>query len=215
MNLTAVYTPHIGREVWLREGNESDERIWADTFTGLYHVPPDSMPTPATVLDLGANIGLTAAHYQYLWPQAQVVAVEMDAECCALARRNAPGVNIRSHAVSARGGWGSYDPNVRADARSFRPADRSGNLMASYTLRQVILRSFGHRVDFVKMDVEGAEWGIMDLASWAPLVRFLLVELHGKGPGPDLIACAVERLHALGFYAAPHLPHPQAVRAWR
>lgn len=83
MNLDSVWTPQVGRYVALRETG-SDRTVWADTFSGLYHVPPVPI-WPETVLDLGANIGLTTAHYRTLWPDAQIVAVEMDAACCAIA----------------------------------------------------------------------------------------------------------------------------------
>lgn len=228
-DFACVWTPALGREVCVREGT-SDRQVWADTFNGLYHVPPDDMPAPATVLDVGANIGLTAAHYRALWPAAQVVAVEMDEACAALAVENAPGVEVRCHAVSGRGGWGWYDDTQRAEAFAFTrggqgevrqvPTGVVGKrLVSSYTLRQVIRRSFmvpdhAPMLDFLKLDVEGEEWSLFAHGSWAPLVRHVLVELHGEGGSEDLVARAIDDLHVLGFTARPHPPHPQAVYAW-
>jgi FkbM family methyltransferase len=217
VTIARQYTGDLGRDVLLREEG-SDRQVWADTFTGCYHWPPDWMPAPSTVLDLGANIGLTAAHYKTCWPWARVVAVEMDEESAALAKRNAPLVEVRTHAVSAVGGWGSYDPNRLAEAFSFSPGDTAGKLVSSYTLRQTILRTFGRRgVDFVKMDVEGAEWSIFAHPNWAHLVRCLLVELHAPNneSSADLVALAVGVLREIGFEAAWHPPHPQSVFAWK
>lgn len=225
-----VWTPDLGREVCVREGT-SDRQVWSDVFSGRYHLPPSDMPQPPTsVLDVGANIGLTAAHYKRLWPAAQVVAVEMDEACAALAEENAPGVEVRCHAVSGRGGWGSYDPLVRAEAFQFtrggqgellQPAELPNRwIVSSYTLRQVIRRSFmipDHGLlDFLKLDVEGEEWALFKHGAWAPLVRHLLVEVHDVGAGlssPTLVAAACQQLDALGFDASHHPPHPQAVYA--
>lgn len=221
-----VYTPHIGRDVVLRvEG--SDRQVWADTFSGLYHVPP-VMPVPRVVLDLGANIGLTAAHYKMLWPEARVIAIEMDAESAKLARRNAPGVEVHAHAVTGPGGWGSYNPVGRAEAFAFTHSDATGVLVESLTMRQTLLRRCGRHgannrrdgADFVKMDIEGAEWPIMQRNDWAHLVGHLLVELHAPGFDPGMtsegmVELACTQLRGIGFkHAEPHPPHPQAVFAW-
>lgn len=212
------WTPALGRRVALRP-DTSDRQVWADTFTGLYHLPPDEMPAPRTVLDLGANIGLTAAHYQTLWPEATIMAVEMDADCCELIRMNAPGVGLGEYAVSAEGGIGVYNPNLRAESYAFESRDAETLLdnraVMSHTLRQIVLRAFGDGgVDFVKMDVEGEEWAIFEYGDWAPLVRHLVAELHG-GTSEALIARALLALERLGFQARQHPPHPQAVYAWR
>ncbi len=212
--------PILGREVWLRPGT-SDDQVFRDTqWHGGYHVPPSSMTPPASVLDCGANIGLTAAHYKTLWPAARVVAVEMDEACAELARRNAPGVEVRCHAVSGEGGWGSYDPAVRAEAFTFRAGKREGSIVLSDTLREVILREFGETgVDFVKADIEGEEFTLFEHGNWAPLVRNLLVELHPHGDLPDdsdwLVGTAVGALGRLGYRVTRHTPHPRSVFASR
>ena len=216
MTLDYVYSGDLNRRVALRP-NTSDAQVFADTFTGLYHTPPAEMPVPATVLDLGANIGLTAAHYRALWPNAHVVAVEMDRACADLAIQNAPGVVVRCHAVSGRGLPGYYDPELRAEAYRFSYGAREGfTATDSLTLHQTIRRAFpdGH-CDFLKMDVEGAEWDIFAHDFWAASVSHLLAELHGNADSDVLVAAAVETLDGLGFRTTRHTRHPQAVWAVR
>lgn len=211
MSESKIYTPHIERDVWVREGT-SDRQVWADVFTGRYHLPPDTMPAPGTVLDLGANIGLTAAHYRYLWREAKIVAVEMDAGNAELARRNAPGVVVRHAAVSPEPGQGWYDANAEAFAYQLVPESYPDRRLPveCVTLRGLIEQEFAGPVDFVKMDVEGAEWEILAAPDWAPLVRDLVVELHGEPP----MAWAFELLKQAGFSARSLPPHPAAIHAW-
>lgn len=215
MRLEAQPTSALDRDVFLRPGT-ADRQVWGDTFTGLYHLPPDfdSLKPPRRILDVGANIGLTAAHYQSLWPTAEVVAVEMDAECCELACRNAPEVTVRHHAVAGTAGFGTYDPSLPSDSYAFIPSSSQGTPVQALTLRQTILRAFGdHPVDLVKMDVEGAEWAILRYHDWVPLVRSVLIELHGGAavPSMPLYDVAAAALDELGYRTCPQGRHPASV----
>lgn len=205
----------MGRDLFLRP-DKADRRVWADTFTGRYHTPPSTMPKPNTVLDLGANIGLTCAHYNAMWPDATIVGVEMDTGCVEMARLNAPGCVFLQHAVCGRNGVGGYNPDVQSDAYSLvhDPVVR----VETKTLAETIRLAFppAVTVDFVKMDIEGAEWEVFaGPDDWVPLVRYLLVELHGSDDSQTLVRHGVSELQSLGFTAAHHRRHPQAVWAWR
>jgi FkbM family methyltransferase len=205
------YTPVLKREVWLRHGT-SDQQVWSDTFIGLYHVPPDWMPPPETVLDLGANIGLTAAHYQVMWPHAEVVAVEMDESNVEMARMNFPGT-VAHRAVGGLSGPARYVSSVRHEA--FHLSATGDVQVQRSTLAQLVRKHFGQRVDFVKLDVEGEEHSILHHGeSWRRLVRHLLVEVHEQINGYTW-GDALRDLQNLGFQAERFERHPQAVFAWR
>ena len=217
-----VYTAALGRHVALRPGT-SDAQVWADTFTGLYAVPHLDF-TPSRVLDLGGNIGLTAAHYQALWPDAEVAAVEMDADCCAMIRLNAPGIEVLEAAVTGESMWGSYCTTDRAEAFAFEPGvppHGSGfKGVQGFALRSIIEYALGWpQVDFLKADIEGEEHDLFAHGDWAPLVRTALFELHPDDDHPDdsaaLVAAGIESLRALGFRAMHHTRHPRSVYAWR
>lgn len=189
---------------------------------GRYHLPPDEMPPPVTVLDLGANVGLTAAHYCALWPHAKVVGYELDGDCANLAHQNAPAATIRLLAVYGHRGEASYDASVRAEA--FTVVHGGPDRVYAVTMDDAITYAFGPGpvVDFCKMDVEGAEWEIFEtVESWGLRVRHLLVELHslvgdmGAEHGRMLVEHAVAKLRAGGYEARHHEAHPRAVWAWR
>ena len=222
------FTADLSREVFLREST-CDRQVWSDTFVGRYHLPPDGMPEPVSVLDVGANIGLTAAHYKTLWPDAYVVAVELDGACIGLGQRNAPDVVWVHEAITPWPSLVYYDPAAPSDGyTASRYADRPGmRPVHSQSLHGRILHSFGDEgVDFVKLDVEGMEWRLFKQADqWAPLVRYLLVELHDDGASPvvdrrleppgdgDLVARAITMLSPHFGAVIWHEPHPHAVFA--
>jgi len=72
----------------------------------------------------------------------------------------------------------------------------------AYTFASLMKRLDHSKVDLMKMDVEGAEYDILDaLEQGAYLPRQLLVEYHHRFPGigKARTAASVERLRALGY----------------
>lgn len=209
--LVECFADPLGRGVWLRPGT-SDQQVFLETFEGLYHVPPDWMEPPKSVLDLGANIGLVSAHYRCLWPDAEIVAVEPDPSSALLAARNS-GCLVDVCAVGSWSGCGGLVGDVAYARRLVRDHD-GGVIVKSFG--ELVGQYFGGSVDFVKVDVEGEEWGL--LGGVPSGVRSLLVELHdrweGDSDGAVLLGAQV-LLNGSGFLSMPHRVHPRAVFAWR
>lgn len=232
MNTEQLYTTALGRHVTVRtDDDSSDRQVWADTFTGLYHVPPEqaagaalALPGsplwPLDVVDFGCNIGLTTAHYKALYPWARVTGIEMDAASWSLAVRNAPDARILHQAVGGQPGIGYYNPNLRAEAYALTDPRPGFRAVPVNTLDRTLESIDPAPANLVKLDVKGAEWDIFDAAAdWRPLVQTLLVELHPANDLPDdsdtLVTEAVRRLTAGGYAAGHHPPHPRAVWAVR
>src|SRR3990172_9304428 len=200
------------RSVWLRP-DTTDLQVAADTFTAQYHIPPPEMPAPQTVLDLGANIGLTAIHYATLWPEAVIVAVEMDADNVVLARKNFGGIVDERAVVGYPQPFNivTYDGS-RQDGYTVGQGQR---IVPCVKLKTLIEYHFGGQVDFIKMDIEGSEWDIFANPDWLTLLSYLLVEVHGEGESLAVLQRGLTCLRRLGFVARHHFPHPQAIWAWR
>jgi FkbM family methyltransferase len=210
-------TEVLGRTVLLRK-HTVDVRVWGDTFGGLYHVPPDVI-RPTRVLDLGANIGLTAAHYRQMWPYCQVFAVELDLDSARVGMRNTDDEVrwLTPVAVAAQSGEVTYDRNAASDAYSILPGYPATAAVPAMTMLEVIRESGWTYVDFCKMDIEGTEWDVFEQVSeWGPAVHSLLVEVHGPGQSSEtLLARAIRMLEEGGYKAVHHERHPQAVWAIR
>jgi len=162
------------------------------------------MPDPETVLDLGANIGLVAAHYRELWPKARIVSVEMDLGNASQAIRN--GAEVQMVAVAACSGTRAYT-KMGEQAYAYKLTDTGDIPVRAEALESLIHRLFNGHVDFIKMDIEGTEWELfLTLDKWAHLTDYLLVELHG----PDPLERAEEMLNEF-FRTSRHTRHPQAL----
>lgn len=212
-----IYIEHLGRKIHIRPGT-SDVQGWKDVFECGYHIPPADMPIPRTVLDLGANIGLTAAHYAAMWPEAVIVAVEMDLENAEIARQNFHGV-VFQKAITGFGGVRAYDRGVSADAYSLHSVElqMDEQPVDTMSLLELEVLFFGDTdVDFAKLDVEGSEWEILQAAAqgWGAHIRHMLVEFHDEPrDGPKIVARGIKALEEAGYEAHHHKVHPQAIFA--
>jgi FkbM family methyltransferase len=201
----------LGREVQLRP-DTTDEQIFHEVFVKQFHVPPEDI-RPATVLDLGCNIGLTVAHFEQLWPDAEIIGVDLDAENCAVARRNCRRARILNVAVSATSGSQTYSGE---EAWGFR-LDPSGDRAVEGRTLDELTDLFGGGADFVKMDIEGAEWDVVNApGEWPERVGSLLIEIHGnEGRRQAGIDEMMGYLRDKGFTCRKHEAHWSAVWAKR
>lgn len=208
-----------GREVLVRPGTSDADTLW-DALVRRYHLPPpEAVPNgvtagPASVLDLGANIGLTVAHLAELFPRARVVGVELDPANAALARRNVAPWSARCSVID--GAVWPEDGELEyhgwsANTSSFRVTDDEDSTAVVRHARAVSLSSLVEEagaVDYVKMDIEGAEARVLtEGTGWAPAVRTIKVEVH---PPYTVERCARD-LEALGFATRRDRRHSWAV----
>lgn len=214
-------TPQLGRSVYLREGT-SDVQTWNDTFGGAggYHIPPEGMREPRFVLDLGANIGLTSAHYKAMWPDAEVFMVEANPGNYEMATLNAPACHPLLKVVAGRSrNVEFYEAGLQPEAYTMIPADPKveGRAVYATALSSLIKELNVKHIDFCKMDVEGAEWEIFAyLPKWAPMISNLLIELHHEGPHEAVRNRAIEAMGGNSYYEiVHHPPHPLAIWATR
>ena len=192
--------PLGGRSIAVRPSTSDVDTVWG-VFARHYHLPPAEIGEPRLILDLGANIGLTMADYAVRYPRARVVGVELDEVNAELARRNvAPWADrclVENAAVWPTDGEAWYDPwpGGTATYRATGAADGGTRVRA---ISMASLVGEHGPVDFVKMDVEGAEGELLrDGSEWAARVRAIKVELHGSYTRD---ACQAD-LQRLGFEA--------------
>lgn len=194
----------------------SDAAALRDAFAGRYHLPPAPLPPAANILDLGANIGLTAAHYAVLAPTARIVAVEMDPGNAALASRNVQPWRDRIEVITAAVWWESATVSYAAPPghefgfHIVHSTDGDTRTAPAITVGELV-ETHG-RIDFLKMDIEGAEREVLRRAAdWADQVDAIKVETHG-----DYTAEMCSRdLEALGFRTTIDDRHWSAVTGVR
>ena len=210
-----------GAPVAVRAGT-TDRRTFFTTFARRFHHPPEAAPARiAGVLDLGANVGYTAADLAARFPSASIVAVEMDAANFAQACRNTLAFRERVRCVRAAvwidDAGVSYRRGALQDAFAVCVDDGACDgpvaTAPSMTPGRLLDLLPSGRADFVKVDVEGAEAQLLrpGHAGWLARVESLTVELH-----PPAVPADVQRwLQDAGFTVRRSATHPRALAAWR
>jgi FkbM family methyltransferase len=189
----------------------ADLYLARDVFFKRHHLPPVQLDLASVrvVWDLGANIGFTMRHLAALCPQARVVGVELDEDNAELCAANILPLEERClvlhAAVWTADGEVLYD-RAEADEQGFHiaedpyPRKTPRSVMApAISLNTLLARSAADQIDYVKMDIEGAERFVLkDATDWASAVRSIKVEVHP----PYTVQECDRDLQRLGFSTA-------------
>jgi len=186
-----------GRTLWYRPGSSDTELIYKILLCrGLkasYAIEPKllaALGEVRTVLDIGANIGVSAVYLATLFPQARVLAFEPSPANLALLQRNtAPLGRIEvvplalgerdgtleffsSEAAANFGGFSRFEAGSEAGRKTAVPVRHAGAQLAELGVAGA---------DVIKIDVEGSEWEILSVLGDEFLSRtqYIAGELHG------------------------------------
>jgi FkbM family methyltransferase len=160
----------------------------------------------ATVVDLGANLGLFTKLALAHGDRVRVIAVEPSLQ---LNRefdeslRHDPG--FRNRATLLRGfvgQMGAKQQSILASKPNYANAPRIGE--------DEILSECGGAVDFLKCDIEGGEYWLLDEDSrLLSLTRNIAIEIHSFAGDPDQF---VAKLQAAGFEVRSNYRAPDGTR---
>lgn len=140
------------------------------------------------VIDAGGCYGLATYYLKRRFPKARIVAFEPDPDSAAIFRENIEtigmtDVDLRQEAVGARNAEATFYalPGMPMGSSTSRRLLEKGRPVSEITVRQIDLAAVigDRRVDFLKLDVEGAEYDILDaLDGRMAGIRNLFIELH-------------------------------------
>jgi FkbM family methyltransferase len=150
--------------------------------------PRRHLPESArTVVDLGANAGVTVRYFAQLYPGARIIGYEPDPTTFETCRRNVrglPNVEVRNAAVGTEDG-----PILlrRARGASWATSAYGEGDGEAFTAPQVrldqIIEELGV-VELLKLDIEGAEWPVLRASRRLSEVRHIVGEFHREAGVP-------------------------------
>jgi FkbM family methyltransferase len=213
--------PLLGRAINIRP-HGTDASVLFYTFFHRFHLPPQPVARGKLrlILDFGANIGCTMAHFACLYPDATVIGVELDRENAELCRKNIAPWGDRCQliegAVWTTDGQMEYEKIDDADDGYSvipRTGAKPGPMRSAQTISiNSIIRQWcpDREIDYIKMDIEGAEQAVLQTnTEWAAHVRSMNVEIHRDYTAAE----CVRDLERLGFKAWQSAEHPYCVVA--
>lgn len=204
-----------GAVVWLRPGTP-DFILYYEIFIEEQYgrVPLENV---RSIVDCGANIGLSAAYFLRRFPASRVIAVEPDPVNLELCRRNLAGFGNRVEIVDAAV-WPeetrlSLDPAaIGTWASSVVRGERSSGASVRGVTIESLLREAGlDELDLLKIDIEGAELPLFqsENTEWMRRVRCIQVELESEAARVEFFRKATP----LGFTFHQHRETLVASRA--
>jgi FkbM family methyltransferase len=179
-----VRMPGIPTPILCRR-NDSDTRVLDEIFRrGYCEVSLDN--PPKLIIDGGANAGYASVFYATAFPEARILAVEPNDENYEMILANCaayPNVEVIQGAI-----WPTETPvhiaNPDSESWGFRVEESKGNpdqSVPGITIPRLLEMAGADTIDFLKLDIEGAEEALFnhDDLSWLDRVRVVAIETHG------------------------------------
>ncbi len=221
-----VYPPSLRHGLRLRM-KTTDELVFVEVV--LEHAYRFDLPfTPRVILDAGANMGVTSIYFANRYPKAKIFAVEPEPSNYALLVKNIrpyPSIVPVHAALWNRDGEVSVslpDPSTGAVGNwAFFTHEGEGIRVRAVSMESLLRELALDTVDFVKVDIEGAEVEIFESPDWVNRVRALAIETHDElRPGCTAAVTSAmrnfERTHSNGillFIRQDGSPSPVPQRA--
>lgn len=165
--------------------------LFREIFLTRDYLFKSSNPQPR-IIDCGANIGMSIFFLKYFYPQAEIIAFEPNPDAFALLKKNVEEnqlkqVTLFNKAVSANTqGISFYVNEDKGTLLASVNADRGGS--RELKIETVLLSDFlTSKANLVKMDIEGAEWLVLEDLQNHPNsfnnMEQLIMEYHHKMDG--------------------------------
>ncbi|MEJ2077772.1 MAG: FkbM family methyltransferase [Acidobacteriota bacterium] len=176
------------RRVELRLGT-SDLEVFREVFClGEFDIEPPE--PPRYIIDAGANAGFSTLYFALKYPEARIVAIELEPSNFRQLLRN---VEEMANVNPLQAGlWGSpvalriVDPRKGKWAFSAAVATGAEDASAQGTVRavtvgEVMALMATSRIGILKLDIEGGERDVLQSsADWIDKVDCLIIELHDR-----------------------------------
>jgi len=165
-----------------------------------------STPSPR-IVDCGANIGMATLFFKRLYPASSITAIEPAGETFErlqlnVAKNHLQDVTLVNAAIAEReGSMAMHDEHGHPGSliATTGSAPAAARNVPAITLSSLLDRS----TDFVKLDVEGAEYGIVrEIIASGRLrhVRQMVLEFHDAGTRAEELRAMITALSAAGMH---------------
>jgi FkbM family methyltransferase len=160
-----------------------------------YHLPPDFLPKSVnSIVDLGANIGLSVFYFASRFPQARIIGLEPDLENFKLLEANTKNFGhldlVNGGIWNRRASLKIENPHARPDSyRLCECTPGTPGSVSAFSIPDLLETHRMREIDILKADIEGAEVQLFSdgCEAWLPKVHTLIIELHGEKTREQLV----------------------------
>lgn len=195
------------------ENSEEYHHLKQEIFTqDLYYFESEN-PTPV-IIDAGAYIGLSTLYFKYLFPAAQIIAIEPNPSAVQILETNIfenqiSGVTIIQAALSdsqlPTTLHRDANPEKWHSAASIHKGAWTGTQKSEIieTKAHLLSEFITQPIDFLKLDIEGAEQSVLKASQESlSLIKEMHIEFHPHTSQKlETIMQILEETHKLEFYS--------------
>ncbi len=187
-----IKVPFLIHPFRIRHNDAADNQIFNEVILKRAYAGVDTNPNGVLrILDLGANIGLSAVSFLSEYPRAALAVVEPDTENFKLLNENIKPYVLQGREVHF---YNTAVYNVETElfledpgvgSHGFRmvqgkPSNAKG-AMSAVTINGLLTELKWDSVDIVKIDIEGAEKELFELnTEWLDKAKYVMVETHDR-----------------------------------
>ena len=153
------------------------------------------------IIDCGSNVGTSCLYFSRTYPGARIIAFEADKHIASILNNNIRDNNLQGVEVHVAAVWTSAGEisfaGDGADGGSISPSG-IGEMVKTIRLRDELAKH--EKIDFIKMDIEGAETAVLeDCADQLNKVDALFIEYHSFIAQPQTLHKILALLNDAGF----------------
>ncbi len=168
--------------------------------SNIYEFSPSK--NARTIIDCGANMGLSVLYFSQNYPKHQIIAFEPDPEIFSILKENVATFNLKNVTIYQKAVWDKVEVLT-----FFADGKMGGRLKNSYKhakpieIETVPLADFiNEDVDFLKIDIEGAEGVVLNgCKDILHKVRHIFFEYHNSIKDPQTLHKLLELVSSQGF----------------
>jgi len=171
-------------------GGTSDIRCFEKIFVQHGYSPPRELGPfePRVIIDAGANVGLATVYFASIWPYAKILAIEPEDSNFRLLERNCANF---PNVIAVKGALWASSGDLSLTQRGDQPwgyavTDRlppqAATRVRAFTVPDLMAMAGTDHVDFLQLDIEGAEKELFSKQAdgWLDRVSVLAIELHDR-----------------------------------
>ena len=196
--------------------NSSDSQVFEqiiekEEFLPIVEIFKEKNITPLSMIDAGANIGLTSLYFKSYFPDLLITAIEPSDDTFCRLETNIASNKFSGITLIKKGLWSSKT-RLKAD-RSFRDGqdwsfkliEASTNdeaLFDTITIEEIMIDNNLLTIDFLKIDIEGGEVDLFKDFSqikWLEKVKVIALEIHDEFNCRQYIESNLEKLFTLTY----------------
>lgn len=181
-----VTVPEMTHPIYMRTGT-SDRSAFNEVIVKRWYDHPFPGGQPRLIIDAGANVGYASVRFAELYPEADVIAIEPDAENFQLIERNIaayPRVRAMRCGVWPRSiELVIENPEAKSWAFRVREAHEGESGFSAVGLNDLREAHPSRCIDILKLDIEGAEKELFsdgNCHEWLAHTKMIFIELHDR-----------------------------------